>query len=161
MKIHAITTALVLILTAAVAAPAAAREQRPMRGQFTAQAAAADQRCGLDALTLGFEISGVATHFGRLSGSGSNCTEFSLGTEAVAIWDGVATITAADGSTVTTVSVGTQDAPVAGIADFATTHTVTGGTGRFADAAGTWIVSGVINFSTGGIDGSVSGWLSY
>jgi hypothetical protein len=161
MKTRSFTTGLVLILTAIGATPAAAQQQRPMDGKFTAQAAPAAPRCGPDALTLGFEIRGVATHLGRLSGSGSNCTEFSLATQAVAIWDGAATLSAADGSTLTTVSIGTQDAPVAGIADFAITHTVTGGTGRFADAAGTWIVSGIINLSTGTIEGTVSGWLSY
>jgi hypothetical protein len=132
-----------------------------MKGQFTAQAAPAAPRCGPNALTLGFEIDGVATHFGRLHGSGTNCTEFSLASSPVAIWDGLATFTAADGSTVTTEAVGTQGAPVAGIAQFLTTHTVTGGSGRFAGATGTWTVTGVIDFSTGMIEGTVAGWLGY
>jgi len=161
MKRYVITTALVLVLTGGVTAPVAAREQRPMTGQFTAQAAAAAPRCGPGALTLGFEILGSATHLGRIEGSGSNCTEFSLATDAVAIWDGELSLTAADGSTLTTTSVGAQDAPVAGVAGFVVTHDVTGGTGRFANAAGIWIVSGTINFSTSTIEGTVSGWLSY
>ena len=161
MKTLAFVAALALVLTAAVVAPAAAGEQRPMAGSFTAAAAPAAQRCGADALTLGFEISGVATHIGRLSGSGTNCTEFSLATDAVAIWDGELTVAAADGSTLTTVSNGSQDAPVGGVAAFVTTHTVTGGTGRFDGAAGVWTVSGTIDFTTGTIDGQVSGWLSY
>jgi hypothetical protein len=154
--------ALALVLTATVVAPAtAANKQRPMQGQFSAAATPAAQRCGADALTLGFEISGVATHFGVVSGSGTNCTEFSLATSAVAIWDGELTLAAADGSTLMTVSNGTQGAPVAGVAVFVTTHTVTDGTGRFEGAAGVWTVSGTIDFTTGTINGQVSGWLSY
>jgi hypothetical protein len=161
MKTFATMAALVLVLTATVVAPAAANEQRPMQGRFSAAAAPAAQRCGANALTLGFEITGVATHFGVLSGSGTNCTEFSLATSAVAIWDGELMLVAADGSTLMTVSNGTQGAPVAGVAVFVTTHTVTGGTGRFEGAAGVWTVSGTIDFTTGTINGQVSGWLSY
>lgn len=150
-----------LILAASLAAPAAAADQRPMTGQFTAQAAPATPRCGPDALTLGFEIEGVATHLGRLTGAGSNCTEFTLTTNAVAVWDGLATFVAADGSTLSTTSEGTQDAPVAGRAAFDITHTISGGTGRFGGAAGVWEVTGVIDFTTGVIAGRVAGWLSY
>jgi hypothetical protein len=150
-----------LIVATIVATPAAAADQRPMRGQFTAQAAPAAPRCGPDALTLGFEIQGVATHLGSLTGTGSNCTEFTLATNAVAVWDGLATFVAADGSTVSTTSEGTQDAPVAGRAAFDITHTISGGTGRFAGAAGVWEVTGVIDFTTGTVDGQVAGWFSY
>jgi hypothetical protein len=38
---------------------------------------------------------------------------------------------------------------------------IVGGTGRFADASGTWVVEGILDFLTGTIDGSVSGWLDY
>lgn len=151
---------LAMILGLGLAAPVAATDKRPMAGQFTAQAGSATPRCG-DALTLGFEITGVATHLGRLTGSGSNCTEWTLATSAVAIWDGLATFVAADGSTLTSTSAGTQDAPVAGQATFEITHTITGGTGRFADADGVWTVSGVIDFTTGAVSGRVAGWLSY
>jgi hypothetical protein len=73
----------------------------------------------------------------------------------------VATFTAADGSTLTSTSEGVQGAPVAGRATFEIEHTITGGTGRFASASGTWIVSGVIDFTTLTISGEVAGWLSY
>jgi hypothetical protein len=155
-----ITMVVALMFAATVAAPAAAGEQRPVRGQFTAQAGPAVPRCG-DALTLGFDIRGVASHLGNLTGVGSNCTEPSAATSAVAIWDGLATLTAADGSTLSTVSEGMQDAPVAGRAAFEITHTITGGTGRFVGAAGVWTVSGVIDFTTGVVNGRVAGWLSY
>jgi hypothetical protein len=150
-----------LILAASLAAPVGAADQRPMSGQFTAQAGPATPRCGADALTLGFEIQGVASHLGSLTGTGSNCTEFTLATSAVAVWDGLATFAAADGSTLSTTAEGTQAAPVAGRAEFSVTHTISGGTGRFAEAAGIWEVTGVIDFTTGTIEGQVAGWLSY
>jgi hypothetical protein len=148
--------AVALLLTAALAAPAAAGEQRPISGQFTAQAGAAEPRCG-DALTLGFEIRGVAAHLGALTGTGSNCTG-TLTTEAVAIWDGQpCRRRRLDADTVAEA----QDAPVAGVATFEVTHTITGGTGRFADPDGVWIVTGTIDFTTGMITGQVTGWLAY
>jgi hypothetical protein len=150
-----------LILAAIVTTPAAAADQRPMSGQFTAQAGPSTPRCGPDALTLGFEIKGVASHLGSLAGSGSNCTEFTLTTDAVAVWDGLVTLIAADGSTLTSTYSGAQGAPIAGRAPFENTLTITGGTGRFADADGVWILTGFLDFTTGVIDGRVAGWLSY
>ena len=141
--------------------PVAGGDARPMTGRFSATVVGVAQRCGTDALTIGFDISGVASHLGKLAGTGSNCTELSLTTSAVAIWDGEATLTAADGSTITTVASGTQEAPVQGIATFDITHTVTGGTGRFAEASGVWSLSGTISFLTGEVNGTVAGWLSY
>lgn len=159
-RIHTTAIALALLVTAALVTPAIAGEQRPMSGQFTAQAGPAVPRCG-DALTLGFEIRGVASHLGALTGVGSNCTEWTLATNAVAVWDGLATFAAADGSTLSSTSEGSQDAPVAGVATFEITHTITGGTGRFDDADGVWIVTGTIDFTTGLVSGRVAGWLSY
>jgi hypothetical protein len=152
-----LSTALVLVASG----PVAAGDARPMTGRFSATVQPVAQRCGSDALTIGFEISGVASHLGRLTGTGTNCTEPTLATEAVAVWDGEATLTAADGSTITTVASGTQDAPVNGIATFAIEHTVTGGSGRLADATGVWSLTGTINFLTGEVEGTVDGWLSY
>lgn len=106
-------------------------------------------------------MSGVATHLGLFTGTGTNCTEYTLATEAVAIWDGIVTIRAADGSTLTLTAEGSQSAPVAGVASYADTDTVIGGTGRFADAAGVLILTGTIDFSTFAVTGTVSGWLSY
>lgn len=161
MKPRPIAALCALLLAAALAAPVGAAGQRPMTGQFTAQAGPATPRCGPDALTLGFEIRGTASHLGSLTGTGSNCTEFTLATNAVAVWDGLATFVAADGSTLSSTSEGTQDAPVAGRAVFAITHTISGGTGRFAGATGVWLVTGVIDFTTGGVAGQVAGWVSY
>jgi hypothetical protein len=161
MKRSIIATGLALALALAVVIPVSATGQRPFSGEFTGVGIPAEQRCGPDALTLGHQVSGVATHLGRFTGTGTNCTEFTLATEAVAIWDGIVTVTAADGSTLTLSLEGSQSAPVAGVASYTHTDTVVGGTGRFADAAGVLVLTGTIDFNTFAITGTVSGWLSY
>jgi hypothetical protein len=151
----------VLLLTAALAGPVAADERRPMQGGYTVAVVPVEQRCGPNALTIGFEGVGIATHLGRMEGTGSNCTSFDLTTGAVPIWDGVATFVAADGSSIITTYEGAQDAPVDGRATTATTFTVVSGTGRFEGATGSWTSQGVIDFATGEFRGSFSGWISY
>ena len=151
----------VLLLTAALAGPVAAAEQRPMHGAYSIGVVPVEQRCGPNALTIAFEGAGIATHLGRIDGIGSNCTTFDLGTDGVAIWDGLATFVAADGSSISTTYEGAQDAPVDGRAAVASTFTVVSGTGRFEGASGSWTSSGVIDFLTGQFRGSFSGWISY
>ena len=150
-----------LLLMSALAASVAAGEQRPMHGRYSIAVVPVEQRCGPNALTIGFEGVGIATHFGRMEGVGSNCTSFSLATEAVPIWNGLATFVAADGSSITMTYEGAQDAPVDGRATAASTFIVISGTGRFEGATGSWPSSGVIDFTTGTFSGSFSGWISY
>jgi hypothetical protein len=151
----------VLMLAAAMAPAVAAGEQRPIKGSYTIAVVPVEQRCGPNALTIGFEGVGVATHLGRMEGTGSNCTTFNLTTDAVPIWDGLATFVAADGSSISMTYEGAQDAPVDGQATAANTFTVVSGTGRFADASGSWTSSEVIDFTTGIDQGSFAGWISY
>jgi hypothetical protein len=158
-----IKRALVLVILAIVAlTPSAnAAAQRPMSASFTVGVVPVEQRCGPNALTIGFEGIGIATHLGQLTGGGTNCTEFTLATESVAIWDGILNLVAADGSTLTATYTGVQSAPVAGVATTTTTNTVVSGTGRFEDAAGSWTGSGELDFTTGIFHGRFSGWISY
>jgi hypothetical protein len=150
-----------LLLMSALAASVAAGEQRPMHGHYTIAVVPVEQRCGPTALTIGFEGVGLATHLGRMEGTGSNCTSFNLATEAVPIWNGLATFVAADGSSITMTYQGVQDAPVDGRATAASTFKVISGTGRFEGATGSWTSSEVIDFTTGTDRGSFSGWISY
>lgn len=134
---------------------------RPMSASFTVGVVPVEQRCGPNALTIGFQGTGIATHLGQMTGSGTNCTEFTLATGSVAIWDGILTLVAADGSTVTATYEGVQGAPVAGVATTTTTNTVVSGTGRFEDAEGSWTGSGVLDLTTGIFHGRFTGWISY
>jgi hypothetical protein len=132
-----------------------------MHGRYTVVNVAVEQRCGPHALTLGFEGVGIATHLGRIEGTGSNCTTFDLASGAAPIWDGLATFVAADGSSISMTYEGAQDAPVDGSASVSSSFTVVSGTGRFEGATGSWTSSGVIDFVTGQLDGSFSGWITY
>ena len=149
------------VATMLLPATVLAGNQRPMSGSFTVGLVPAVPRCGPNALTIAVEGSGIGTHLGRFTGGGSNCTSFDLATSEVPISDGIALFVAADGSTITTRYQGTQHAPVAGVATTEVTHTVVGGTGRFADASGVWASSGTIDFLTGLSSATVQGWISY
>jgi hypothetical protein len=161
MRSLARSMAFAMLAALTLSASVLAGDQRPMKGHYTIGVVDVEQRCGPNALTIGFEGVGIATHLGRMTGTGSNCTEFTLATESVAIWDGVATYTAADGSSVTVSYEGVQQAPVAGSATSSTTSTVVSGTGRFEGAHGSWTASGTIDFTTGLVNDAFSGLISY
>lgn len=161
MKRSIVSSGLALALAFGAALPVSATGERPFVGEFTGVGIPVEQRCGPGAFTLGHQVSGVATHLGRFTATGSNCTELTLATEAVAIWDGIVTVRAADGSTLTLTLEGTQSAPLAGVASYTHTDTVIAGTGRFADATGVLVLTGTIDFNTFAVTGTVSGWLSY
>jgi len=154
------STGLVLLLSVTLVLPVSAGERRPVRGQFEGSGAEVAQRCA-GALTIGFDINGVLSHLGRMTGGGTNCTEFTLGTESVPIWDGIAIVTAADGSTLTLAYEGQQGAPTNGVATYSHQDSVVSGTGRFAGATGELTISGLIDFADLTVTGSVSGWISY
>ena len=150
-----------LLMTVGVAQ---AEHQRPMKGSYSLAVLPfelVEQRCGANALTIGFEGVGIATHLGRITGRGSNCTEFSLFTEEVPIYDGLATFVAADGSTLSTSYDGVQHEPVNGVAASQTNFTVLSGTGRFEGASGSFTSFDVIDFVAGTVKGNLSGWISY
>jgi hypothetical protein len=161
MKNFTISSALALVLVIAMAASVSAGNQRPMKGGYTIAVVPVEQRCGPNALTIGFEGVGIATHLGRMDGTGSNCTSFNLATEAVPVWNGLATFVAADGSSVSATYEGAQDAPVDGTAGVVSIFSVVSGTGRFEGATGSWTSSGVLDFTTGSFRGTFSGWISY
>jgi hypothetical protein len=163
MRRFAASIGLALFLSIALVLPVSAGDQRPVRGHFVGSGVEVIQRCP-DALTIGFAIDGVLSHLGRMTGGGSNCTDFTLGTGSVPIWDGIAIVTAADGSTVTLAYEGQQGAPTNGVAPFSHSDTVVAGTGRFAGASGQLTVEGLIDFSRFpevAVTGSVSGWISH
>ena len=156
------TAVLAVAISLLAVTPVVGGEQRPMLGRMTASVGiAVHQRCGPGAVTLEFNAEAIATHLGRVTGSGTNCTDPTLATSEVAIWDGLATYVAADGSTILVSYEGVQEAPVAGVAVATTTHTVLGGTGRFADAAGSWTVSGPVDFATFSFTADFAGWITY
>ena len=151
---------LIVVLLLTVAMPAMAATPRPFRGSFEGVAGFAEPRCGSD-VTLGFAAIGTATHLGRMEGQASNCSDPAFPVAAVEVRDGIITLAAADGSTITAEYQGVQEAPVNGVAAYSLTMTIVGGTGRFDDASGSWAASGLLDFNDLSIDGTFDGWIAY
>ena len=139
-------TALFLtFLTAAFAASAAAGKELPFRGAIQ----------GVEIATVEFPLlfvdatgSGRATHLGRFTVTYE--LEVDLLTHQTS---GSAVFTAANGDSLFTdiVGLGTSDGDFASVVE---AHTITGGTGRFEDASGSFIRTYLLNLVTG----VTSGW---
>jgi len=131
-----------LILTAAVAMPAAAQNQVPFKGAL--QGTDKDGALNFPILQVFTNGAGTGTHLGEFSYSQENAVNVTNGTGTGSIhW------IAANGDTLDTTFTGVggpTDAPplCPGLGDtfFRITemHTITGGTGRFAGAKGSFIV---------------------
>jgi len=135
--------------------------QRPFALNMDALVSVAPvQRCPGE-LTLELVLNGTATHLGRFGAIGTHCTLPTLAIEAVPLHSGVATFTAADGSTLAVTYEGWQDTPVSGVASVTFTIEIVSGTGRFADAAGSWTGTGTLDLATFTGGAEARGWIRY
>jgi hypothetical protein len=115
-----------LILTATLAIPAAAQQQVPFKGTFQGNDA-------VNPTTITTSGTGVATHMGQLSLT--NIT-------SLITFSGTGHWVAANGDSIDTTFVSSPDFSTAslGYITVTETHTITGGTGRFALAQGSFIL---------------------
>ena len=115
-----------LILTAALAIPAAAQKQVPFKGTFQGKDA-------VDPPTITTSGTGLGTHMG----------EFSLTQETnLSTLNGSAHWVATNGDSIETAFISIPDfsTEALGYITVTETHTITGGTGRFARAQGSFIL---------------------
>jgi len=143
-----------LLVATALAGPSAAENSVPFRGSIHAIEASV-----VHPPTLGVDGSGSgnASHIGRFTVTYE--VEVNLVTRAST---GTAHFTAANGDTIDT-DISGQGNPIPG-SDYSyivETNTISGGTGRFADATGTFVVERLLNRVTGITTGSFSGSVSY
>jgi len=139
-----------LFLTAALAGAAAAEKEKPFQGRIDAVETSVVQ---FPTLFVDASGSGNATHLGRFTVT----SEFQVNLLTLAA-SGSAHYIAANGDSLFTEFTG-QANPIEG-SDFSSivqTHTITGGTGRFAGATGSFTVERVINLVTGVSSGSFDG----
>jgi hypothetical protein len=143
-----------MILAAGLAVPAAAQDRVPFKG--TLQGSDADTCFSFPILCVATNGTGIGALLGQFSFTMNNEVNVTNGTD-----HGTAILTAANGDTVTATFTGsgepTADPNVFSIMEV---FTITGGTGRFAGAQGSFILerlaSGVTFLTSGSFHGTIT-----
>ncbi len=136
----------------AVAAAKPATGQLPFHGSL--EAAEADT-FSFPFVTVSLTGTGQATHLGRFTAAFDLQVDVRTSTSL-----GAFTLIAANGDRVSGTLSG-HSTDVGGIASITETATTTGGTGRFADATGSFTIERVLDLATGTSSGSFDGAISY
>jgi hypothetical protein len=146
-----------MLVSAAVAGPAAADKLVPFKGVIEA---VETSRLEFPILSIQSIGSGTASHLGRFIVA--HDFEVDL-TTFIAI--GSAEFIAANGDSIFTDTVALNEAPIPtddpNVILISELHTIIGGTGRFADASGSFIVNRALNTITSITSGSFDGAISY
>ena len=146
-----------MLLTAALAVPAAAQKQVPFKGSLQGHEIDTPQG-GPPPTTLIVDGSatGIATHVGQFSFTYQLTVTLSSGTAT-----GSANLIAANGDSIdTTIAGSVEPTATPHVFSFTETNTITGGTGRFAGAQGSFTVnrlaSGVTFLTSGSFHGTIT-----
>ena len=144
-----------ILLTATLAVPAAAQKQVPFKGSLQGQETDTPQG-GPPPTTLSVDGSatGIATHVGQFSFTYQLTVDLATGTAT-----GSAQLVAANGDIIFTTITGSSEL-TAGIASITEVNTITGGTGRFAGAQGSFTTERLVNLATGFTSGSFHGTIT-
>ena len=146
-----------MFLTAALAVPAAAQKQVPFKGSLQGQETDTPQG-GPPPTTVIADGSatGIATHVGQFSFTYQLTVNLANGTAT-----GSAQLVAANGDSIDTTITGSSDLTATpGFAAITEINTITGGTGRFAGAQGSFTVERLVNLATGFTSGSFHGTIT-
>ena len=157
MKASISLAVVAMLLTAALAVPMAAHNQVPFKGSLQGQETDTPQG-GPPPTTLSADGSatGIATHVGQFS-----FTYQLTVTLATATATGSGHLIAANGDSIYTTIAGTLEmTPTPGVASITEINTITGGTGRFARAQGSFTVERLVNLATGLTSGSFHGTIT-
>jgi len=143
-----------MILSAALGLPAAAQTQIPFNGTF--QGNDTDTCFSFPTVCVTTTGTGIGTLVGQFSFTLENTVNLSNGTEA-----GSATLIAANGDSITTTVVGSGErTAIHGVISITEIYTITGGTGRFAGAQGSFTVnrlaSGITFLTSGSFHGTIT-----
>ena len=146
---------LTLVLASATAAPAA-DQLVPFKGSLQGSELDVFQGPPPGTLAVDGTVTGVATHLGRFTLVYKVTVSLSDGSSA-----GSAQLTAANGDMIftTLVGIGTPtDTP--GLNQIVEINTITGGTGRFSGAKGSFIVERLVDLGTGVTSGAFHGTIT-
>ncbi len=139
-----------LILSTALALPAAAQKQVPFKGTFQGQDAHDILSPGATIVVISTTAMGTGTHLGQFSlirEITGNLVNFSA--------TGSAQWIAANGDSIDTTVVGQAELVPGGFLKVTETHTITVGTGRFTGAEGSFTVELFHELEVSGVDGGV------
>jgi len=146
-----------MLLTAALAVPAAAENHVPFKGSLQGHEIDTPQG-GPPPTTLIVDGSatGIATHLGRFSFTYQLTVNLATGTAT-----GSARLIAANGDSVyTTVAGSSELTATPGVVSITEINTIIGGTGRFAGAQGSFTVERLLDLVTGFTSGSFHGTIT-
>jgi hypothetical protein len=143
-----------MILAVALAVPAAAQNQVPFKGAMQGQ----DFDIGftnttVTVLTVG---TGIGTLLGQFSFTQTVTVDFTTATST-----GTARWSAANGDSISTTITGSGEVIEPGLIRIEDVHTITGGTGRFAGAQGTFTVNRLASAATFLTSGSYEGTITH
>jgi len=146
-----------MLLTAALAVPAAAQKQVPFKGSLQGQETDTPQGAPPPTTVIAEgSATGIATHVGQFSFTYQLTVNLTNGTAT-----GSAQLVAANGDSIDTTITGSSDLTVTpGFATITEINTITGGTGRFAGAQGSFTVERLVNLATGFTSGSFHGTIT-
>jgi hypothetical protein len=146
-----------IILTAALAVPATAQKQVPFKGALQGHEHDTPQG-GPPPTTLLVDGSatGMGTHVGEFSFRYQLTVNLANGTAT-----GAAQLIAANGDAIyTTVAGSSEPTATPGVVSITEINTITGGTGRFAGAQGSFTLERLLNQGTGLTSGSFHGTIT-
>ena len=141
-----------MILTAVLAIPLAAQQPVPFKGTFQGQDSHDVLPQGATTVLLRGTATGNGTHLGKFSMIREVTGNLATFTDA-----GSAEWIAANGDRIYTTVFGIAELPpdMPGFVEFTETHTITGGTGRFTGAQGTFVVVVFHKLEASGVAGGV------
>jgi len=144
-----------LILTAVLVVPATAQNQVPFKGSFQGQETDTPQGSPPTTLNIVGSTTGIASHVGQCS-----FTYQLTGILANLTATGSGHLIAANGDSIFTTITGSAHNTIPGILSITEIDIITGGTGRFAGAQGSFTVERLLNQATGLTSGSFHGTIT-
>jgi hypothetical protein len=149
MRATLLAAALVLCL----AAPVSAGNQVPFKGSLSGSVTVTPLSPPIASVDI--QASGTAAQLGRFTLEVPHTVN-----QATSQAVGTYTFTAANGDTLTASFTGSATMTAPGVLAITETATITGGTGRFANATGSFSAERTFALATGWTSGSFHGWIS-
>jgi hypothetical protein len=143
-----------IFVIAFFASPVVASEQVPFNGSWVSHETYDVQ---FPVMFVDGTATGNATHVGRYAATYEEQVDLLTGSSV-----GTITVVAANGDVIFATQTGQGvPTPDPNIASIVEVSTITGGTGRFAGATGTFTIERLVNLTTGDSSGSSSGTISH